>query len=281
MPLTKRSPALRLQCLAVLLAAQAASAESPPVVLRIYPEFSGAVPPNTVIIAHAHRGYQLDPSKVVLRDPLGDEVPSTITPEADERGGVMVKPSAPLSANSYYLLHTGLGVERLDVLGEPDTTPPSAIIGPTVTVAFSSDDRVEDVSLGFPAPTDNTLPRSEVGYDVWVSQAPNEPDLNAKPTLMGTKGRLLRDEMHVSLAPGQFCVAALPSKSSGRFIVRLRARDAAGNLGPASEPIEVQVDKVPECLAPGENTDKGCSAVPALAPAAWVAVALWLSRRRR
>jgi hypothetical protein len=280
MPLKKPSPALLLQCLAVLLCAQAASAETLPLVVRIYPEYRGpSLPSNTVIVAHARRGYQLDPGQVSLRNGLDEELPSTITPEADARGGVRVEPLAPL-AEGVYMLRTGFETHEVFVSGGADTTPPSAIVEPTVSEEPSSDDSLGDVSIVFPAATDDLTPQGELGYDVWVSPSPAEPDLDSKPTLMGTRGTLIDEgRMRVSLAPGQLCVAALPSKSSGRFIARLRARDAAGNLGPASVPLPLEVEKVPEC--PNEREEgKGCSAAPLLSPAAWVAVALWLRRRR-
>lgn len=281
MLLRKLAPALRLPCLAVLLAAQAASAESPLPIVRIYPKYlAPPLPSNPAIVAHASRGYRIDATQVVLRGSMGEEIPSTITADADERGGVLVTPSAPLPEGSYTLA-TGSESYTVSVAGGPDTTPPSAISEPTVMVARSGKDSIGDVSIEFPSPTDDRTPRGELGYDIWIGSADTEPDLNSKPTMMGAPSAILSNgKLQVSLAPGGICVAALPSHGSGRFNVRLRARDAAGNLGPATETLQVQVNEVPECSGPNDES-KGCSAAPLLAPVAWVAVALWLSRRRQ
>ncbi|HYH95313.1 hypothetical protein [Hyalangium sp.] len=269
-------------CLAALLAASSASATSPPPITSVYPNWQEqGLPSNPLLTVHAAYGHRLDPDKVLLFDGLDNELPVTLTPEADARGSIEVKPSAPLSPG-VYRLKTGFEEYSLNVNQEADTAAPSAIVEPSVAVERGGKDRLGDITIVFAAPTDNDTPSKELGYDIWVSKAPAEPDLEGKPTLMATTGSVLEDgKVRVSLAPGGLCITSLPSDASGRFIARLRARDAAGNLGPASAPIQVEVDEVPKCRSFWDDSGEGCTAAPMLAPAAWVALALWLRRRRR
>ncbi len=274
----KPSPVLGLLSCSVLFAASAASAENTPLPLSIvYPAYlEPNLPSNPFFIAHALGSAHIDPANIRVHDTFGHDFPITVTPDADAQGAVVVKPDVPLPQGSY-TLETGLEPRTLSVSGQADTVAPSAIVGPIVSEERDSKKHVQDISIAFPRLIDDTAQNGLLTYDIWASQAPAEPDLDGKPNAMAAAGYLQSDGLlHVSLAPGADCLGVLPSTHPGSFIVRLRARDSAGNLGPASDPIPVQVTEMPQCPPPSSN---GCAAVPALAPAAWVAVALWLRRR--
>lgn len=201
-------------------------------------------------------------------------MPIDVTPGVDARGAVMVRPRAPLAPGDY-VLDLREGDFLVSVRREADTTAPAVI----TELDQEVDPRWDTVGLKFLPPRGDETPPRWLSYAVYVAPSPEEPDTEGTPVLAAETASLtLSGRAHLNLWRGHHCGAAFPADAMGLYNVRLRARDAAGNLGPASPPVKVDVRHFQEC---GKKAG-GCSALPAPALLPGLAVVLlWLSRRRR
>lgn len=260
----------------VLLAVGAASGTEPPPLVTFYPDgnHEDTLPANVTIIARPYRDRQIASEAISLVEGGGIPVPIDVTPGFDARGAVLVKPRAPLAPGDY-ILDASEGSQLVSIRREADTEPPSAI----TELHAEVDPRADTMGFEFFPPQDSGTPARWLSYDIYTAPSPEDPDTEGTPVLAGELASArLSGRVHLNMWRGENCGAAFPADAIGKYNVRVRARDAAGNLGPASPPVEADVRLFQRC-GKGEG---GCSALPA--PALLPAVAgvlLWLSRRRR
>ncbi|MFP2913149.1 MYXO-CTERM sorting domain-containing protein [Pyxidicoccus sp. 3LFB2] len=261
-------PARFLLAAFALLAAPAGLATSPPPSIIFHPAEGGQrlLPSNASFIASS-TARRLPAAAVSLFDAMGAPLPVTVETGIDAIGAVRAKPQAQLPPGRYRLEVDGESLS-FDLGEEADTEAPSAITGVRVG---------EAQRLEFSHPTDNVTAAPWLGYAVYTAPAPALPDTEGAPAIAAywrPDGGPL-----VGLLRGDNCYAVFAKGATGRYNVSLRARDEAGNLGPPSAPVELDVARLPECAA--EDTDEGgCSAAPA--PVLLPAVVLpWLAWRRR
>jgi hypothetical protein len=232
-----------------------------------------------VFVAHRdpERFGRILPSEVRLTPWEGPPASLAVRVEAevDARGGLRVTPAGPLAPGRYLLDLGRGGGASFDVSGSADVTPPGEVTGPEhVRGADGSAPFLREGSLRFSLAADAT----EVAYHVYASRAPGDPDTSGPPTYAAAVGR--REGGVVTVPLLENCMPVLPPDMRGPLRVRLRAVDAAGNVGPPSEAVAFDRPAHVTCEAPSLFPG-GCAAGAGGGAEGLVLLAALLHVRRR
>ena len=266
-----------LSLMLVAVARRPAAACSPGAQIQVYPAGGRVVPENAVPRALiAFGGEEADPIELAR-----DGVPVTTAIEVDEVGrgwlqAYVITPASLLAPGPYRLSAGEL--EPIDftvVEGEDVTVPPAATDVAVHATWVEGDDCFAGsprISLTLTQADDDWTPAESLAYHIDVATRPDRlalDDVPSLPALSRTSGD--RGSELVIEAPG----GPEPRQplTPGTWYVAVRAIDEAGNLGPASAPVEFTVPDGSGCAAAGG----GGGAPGALA----VVIALLLGRQTR